>query len=184
MTSIVIILITEENILQVLRGFNRWWETNVVSDEFFKPIKRFAYFEARQAFEHVDIRRHVILTGSRRVGKSTIMYQFIHDLLERGVKSKNIIYVSFDHPILKMSTMDHIIRAFINNIALGSEIYLFLDEIQYAADWNGWLTAFPPIELWLLVLQAPYCMKRCRKAEWADGCKFKFLPSLFTNTWS
>lgn len=132
-------LITEGDILQVLRGFNRWWETNEVSDEFFKPIKRFAYYEARQAFEHVDIRRHVILTGSRRVGKSTIMYQFIHDLLARGVKSKNIIYVSFDHPILKMSNMDQIIKAFINNIALDNEIYLFLDEIQYATDWNGWL---------------------------------------------
>lgn len=132
-------LITDESILQVLRGFNRWWETNAISEEFSKPIKRFAYYEAKQAFEHADIRRHVILTGSRRVGKSTIMYQFINDLLDRGVLSKNIIYVSFDHPILKMSTMDQIIKAFINNIAVDENIYLFLDEIQYAKDWNGWL---------------------------------------------
>ncbi len=102
-------------------------------------FKRFAYYEAKLGFEHTEIRRNIILTGSRRVGKSTIMYQIINDLLENGIQSRNIVYVSFDHPILKMSHMDRIIKVFINNIALNENIFLFLDEIQYATDWNGWL---------------------------------------------
>lgn len=130
---------TDENILQVLRGYNKWWGTGKVSDDFAKPVKRFAYYEAKQSFEHATIRRHVILTGPRRVGKSTIMYQTIQDLLDRGVPCKNVIYVSFDHPLLKVSEIDRIMKVFMNNVAINENIYLFLDEIQYAHDWNGWL---------------------------------------------
>ncbi|UHA75476.1 ATP-binding protein [Paenibacillus sp. 481] len=132
-------LITDENVLQVLRGYNRWWDTGQINDDFAKPIKRFAYFDAKKSFEHQTIRRHVILTGPRRVGKSTIMYQTINDLLTSNVPSKNILYVSFDHPLLKMSEIDRIIKVYTHNVALGENIYLFLDEIQYAHEWSGWL---------------------------------------------
>ncbi|NMO94284.1 ATP-binding protein [Paenibacillus lemnae] len=132
-------LITDENILQVLRGYNRWWEIGEVPEDFAKPVKRFAYYDAKQSFEHTTIRRHVILTGPRRVGKSTILYQTIQEVLELGVQSKNILYVSFDHPILKVSDIDRILKIFINNIAIDEGVHLFLDEIQYAQDWNGWL---------------------------------------------
>lgn len=132
-------LITDEIVLQVLRGYNKWWETGTIPENFAKPVKRFAYYEAKQSFEHTTIRWHVILTGPRRVGKSTIMYQTIQDVLDAGVQSKNILYVSFDHPLLKVSEMDRILKVFINNVALNEGIYLFLDEIQYAHEWNGWL---------------------------------------------
>lgn len=132
-------LISDENILQVLRGYNKWWESGNVPDDFAKPVKRFAYYEAKQSFEHPAIRRHVILTGPRRVGKSTIMYQTIQNVLDSGAPSKNVLYVSFDHPLLKISEMDRILKVFINNVAINEHIYLFLDEIQYAHDWNGWL---------------------------------------------
>ena len=132
-------LITDENILQVLKDFIN----GGIPIKFPKILRSlsnaFAYYEAKLGFEHTEIRRHIILTGSRRVGKSTIMYQTINDLLENGIQSRNIVYVSFDHPILKMSHMDRIIKVFINNIALNENIFLFLDEIQYATDWNGWL---------------------------------------------
>lgn len=132
-------LVTDESVFQILRGYNKWWETGKVLSDFAKPVKRFAYFEAKQSFEHATIRRHVILTGPRRVGKSTIMYQTIQDVIESGVSPKNILYVSFDHPLLKISEIDRILRVFINNVALNEHLYLFLDEIQYAKDWNGWL---------------------------------------------
>lgn len=134
-------LITDESVLQVLRGYNKWWEIGKVPNDFAKPVKRFAYFDARQSFEHTSIRRHVLLTGPRRVGKSTIMYQTIQDMLEIGVPARNILYVSFDHPLLKISDIDRILKIFINNVASGENIYLFLDEIQYAKDWNAWLKA-------------------------------------------
>lgn len=132
-------LITDESILQVLSGYNKWWSTGEVSTEFAKPVKRFAYYDAMRSFEHTLIRRHVILTGPRRVGKSTIMYQTINDLLQAHIAPKNILYISFDHPLLKVSEIDRILKVFINNVAVDENIYLFLDEIQYAHEWNGWL---------------------------------------------
>ena len=47
--------------------------------------------------EHSDV-----LSGARRVGKTTIMYQMIDNLIDEGISPKNILYVSFDNPIVKL----------------------------------------------------------------------------------
>lgn len=136
------ILVSDENLLRALKGHNRWWESGTVTEDFAKPVKRFAYYEAKQSFNNTSIRRHVILTGPRRVGKSTIMYQTIKDLIDSNVSPKNIMYISFDHPLIKMSDVDRIVKMFINNISFNEDIYLFFDEIQYAKDWDSWLKVY------------------------------------------
>lgn len=65
-----------------------------------KPQKKLAFYEAMQMLRHESIRRFVVLSGVRIVGKTTILYQLIDDLTEKGVNPKNILYVSFDNPIL------------------------------------------------------------------------------------
>lgn len=90
--------------------------------------------------EHPQIRRGIILSGPRRVGKTTIMYQMIEDNLKKGIPAKNILYVSFDHPMLKLCDIGRIIEIFQNNLNPDErELYLFFDEIQYAQDWDLWL---------------------------------------------
>ncbi|TDF94430.1 ATP-binding protein [Paenibacillus piri] len=132
--------IADEKILKVLRGYNDWWTTNAISSELTRPVKRLAYFEAKKVFEHPQIRREVILSGPRRVGKTTIMYQMIEDCLKKGIPSKNILYVSFDHPMLKLCDIGRIIDVFQNNLNPDDRaLYFFFDEIQYAQDWDLWL---------------------------------------------
>lgn len=132
-------LLSDEKILKVLLGYNPWWATGQVPKELAKPVRRLAFFEAKKAFEHNSIRRYVLLVGPRRVGKTTIMYQMIQYYLTR-VTSKNILYVSFDHPLLKLCDIGRILEVYQLNIApADSELYLFLDEVQYATDWNSWL---------------------------------------------
>lgn len=133
--------ISQEQILKVLIGFNPWWATGQVSDSFLKPVKRLAFYEARKIYHHPSIRREVILSGARRVGKTTIMYQMINDLLKNKKRTaKQVVYVSFDHPLLKLSSIDRILDAFKQNISFDyEELFLFFDEIQYANDWNTWL---------------------------------------------
>ena len=87
-------LVNSENILSLLFSYNPWWQTGAIQKEFNKPMKRFAYYEAMKTLNH-EIRRSVILCGARRTGKTTIMYQAIHELLERGVLAKNILFISF-----------------------------------------------------------------------------------------
>lgn len=86
-----------------------------------------------------DIRRTVVLTGTRRVGKTTIQYQMIEALLQNGVPPQKIVFISMDHPMLKLSAMNDILECYHENIYPEQDVYYFFDEIQYAQDWDKWL---------------------------------------------
>lgn len=133
---------TPENILKLLYSYNPWWRDGTFPKDLRKPVKRVAYYEAMKLFTHPDLRRYVILSGARRVGKTTIVYQMIEALLREGVEPKKIIYISFDHPLLKFCTLDEIMDIYEKYISPSDEAYLFLDEIQYADDWQRWLKVF------------------------------------------
>lgn len=132
----------EEQVLKILNTYNPWWKTAQIPSDYLKEMKRTAYYETEKIMENKTIRRFVILSGARRVGKTTILYQIIQKLLEKGINEKNILYVSLDNPILKFGTLDKIMDIYINNVASSGEIYIFMDEIQYAKDWNNWLKVF------------------------------------------
>lgn len=129
---------TKDGILKVLRGFNPWWVSGAVSPAFQKNYKRFAYYEAMKRMQG-EIRRTVVITGARRVGKTTIEYQMISSLLEQGVAAQQIVFISLDHPMLKLAGMNDILECYHENVYAGQDVYYFFDEIQYAADWANWL---------------------------------------------
>ncbi len=133
--------ISEEQMLRVLFGLNPWWRTGVAPKDLARPVKRAAFYEARRFLQVEPIRRVVVLSGARRVGKTTIMYQMIEDLLATGVSSKSVLYVTFDHPLLKFFNIGQIVDVFRGSIAPAADgnVYLFFDEVQYASDWNNWL---------------------------------------------
>jgi len=128
-----------ENILRVLTAFNPWWRTGSIRPEFRKTYKRFAYFETINHLEHKDIRRAVVLTGTRRVGKTTIQYQIIENLLSQKVNPKRLLFVSLDHPLLKLCNINDILTCYRENIYGDEDACYFFDEVQYAADWDMWL---------------------------------------------
>lgn len=132
-------IINQDDILKVLISYNPWWKTGEVPRESLKEMKRTAYLEAQEAFLKKDIRRFVLLTGARRVGKTTILYQQIKQLIENGIDVKNILYVSFDNPILKFCKLNTLLELYDIHMSGEGEKYLFLDEIQYAEDWDNWL---------------------------------------------
>jgi uncharacterized protein len=134
-------IVTPENILKLLYAYNPWWRDGLVPSEYSKPTKRFAYHEAVKMLQH-DLRRHVILSGARRVGKTTLLFQVIETLLKQKVDAKNILYMSFDHPLLKFCSMEEIMSIYQTNVSADDNYYLFFDEIQYAGDWEMWLKVF------------------------------------------
>lgn len=85
-------IIKQENILKVLAGFNPWWKTGAVAPAFLKSYKRISYYETLEKISHTTIRRNVILSGARRVGKTTIIYQVIDNLLKQGVAPEQIVF--------------------------------------------------------------------------------------------
>ena len=130
---------SKESILKVLTAFNPWWKTGAVNPKMAQPYKRFAFYEAMKRLDQTDIRRTVVLTGTRRVGKTTIQYQMIDTLLNRGVSPQKIVFISMDHPMLKLSGVNEVLESYHENIYAEQDVYYFFDEIQYAQDWDKWL---------------------------------------------
>ena len=85
---------------QIFERYNPWW----VQD--FKPegIPREKYLKLlSKTFKTKDV---VFIVGLRRAGKTTLMYQYINQLLDE-IDPERIVYFSMDHPRLtKASILD------------------------------------------------------------------------------
>jgi len=90
----------------------------------------------RQGLDSRDI---LLLTGLRRVGKTTLMRELVHHLLfERGVSSTCIMYASLDAYPLHRVTMEELVDKFrqMHRHPFERRLYLFLDEVTAATDWE------------------------------------------------
>lgn len=82
----------------------------------------------------------MLLSGARQVGKTTLFLQAIDELIASGVPPGNILYATFDHPLLKLVGLDVLLKIWREyEPAKEGPEYLFLDEIQVAKDWQTWL---------------------------------------------
>ena len=131
-------IVTQENILSILTSFNTWWQTGIVPKGYLKEFKRSGYYTCKKKMES-DLRRIVVMSGARRTGKTTIMYQIISDLLQGGVKPQNILFFTFDHPVIRTVGMDQVLSIYKNNISGDEQFYMFVDEVQFDKDWTHYL---------------------------------------------
>ena len=77
--------------------------------------------------------------GIRRTGKSYMMYQQIHNLMNDGISSPQIVYVNFeDERLLEIGVDDlnTILEIGIEFSGSKGKPYLFLDEIQNVDGWE------------------------------------------------
>lgn len=120
---------------QVLRGFNPWWVQRI------PQIPQFRRTAFSVAFSHLNdssIRRAVLLSGPRRVGKTTIFQQIATTLVQTGSDPKSILYCSLDHPVFKPMPLHRILALYHETVyPEGSPATLLLDEIQYSRDWEA-----------------------------------------------
>ena len=129
---------TRPELFAVLRQYNPWWAGGRFPD--LPAWRRAAFREIVGWTENPPAGRSLLLSGARQVGKTTLFLQAIDDLLERGIPPTNILYATFDHPLLKLAGLEALLRIWreFELRAAGPE-YLFLDEIQVAKDWQTWL---------------------------------------------
>jgi len=130
--------ITQEQLIGVLGQFNPWWRGDAVFE--LPTWKRAAWQELHQWVENPPAPRAVLLSGARQVGKTTLLLQSIAALLDSGTPPANILYATFDHPILKLAGIDAVLEAWRQREprADGPE-YLFLEEAQLIRDWQVWI---------------------------------------------
>jgi predicted AAA+ superfamily ATPase len=129
---------TDSELFGVLRQFNPWWGGARVAG--LPSWKRAAFSEIAQWAADPPAGRALLLCGARQVGKTTLFLQMIRDLLDQGVPPQNILFATFDHPLLKLVGVEKVIGLWgqYETLAAGPQ-YLFLDEIQMVKDWQVWL---------------------------------------------
>lgn len=121
-------------ILSVLHGFNPWWSARALSVPIFK---RLAFETCRTYLQDSSLRRAILLSGPRRVGKTTILAQIADGLVRDGISPKGIFYISLDHPLIKLLNVRQILDIYHNNIhPEGEQSFLLFDEIQYSREWE------------------------------------------------
>lgn len=122
----------------VLRQYNPWWAGGRSSE--LPTWQRAAFREVLAWAESPPAGRALLLSGARQVGKTTLFLQTIDRLLDSGVPPQNILYATFDHPLLKLTGLEGLLRLWreFEPAQEGPE-YLFLDEIQITKDWQTWL---------------------------------------------
>ncbi len=132
-------IVSDGQVIKVLRQYNPWWRISSAIKEESKPQKRVAYYEALKMLKHKSIRRFVVLSGVRRVGKTTILYQIMDNLIKEGVNPKNILYATFDNPILKLVNVENVLSIYESLYPAQGTKYIFFDEIQYTDNWELWM---------------------------------------------
>ena len=132
-------LVSDEQVIKALRQYNPWWRNPSAIKEESKPQKRLAYYEALKIIKHKTLRRFAVLSGARRVGKTTILYQKIDNLIDEGVNPKNILYVTFDNPIVKLVNVEKVLSIYESLYPIQGTKYIFFDEIQYTDNWELWM---------------------------------------------
>ncbi|MFA6183735.1 MAG: ATP-binding protein [Parcubacteria group bacterium] len=119
---------------ELLYRYNPWWEGEI---DLKNSISRPIFFQ--EMLDNLRKRQIVILTGLRRVGKTTLMKQLIRHLLdEKNIKAEHIFYISLDDYLLKDKSILEIVEEYrkIHRLAHDKKVFLFLDEITYQKDFE------------------------------------------------
>ncbi|MDP3559545.1 MAG: ATP-binding protein [Legionellaceae bacterium] len=130
--------ISKNELISVLSQFNPWWRSESIPD--LPTWHRAAFQELKRWLMHPPAPRAILLSGARQIGKTTLLLQAIEELLKIGIKPGNILYVTFDHPLIKMSNIDELLEAWREREPQTDEIeYIFLDEAQFVRNWGTWI---------------------------------------------
>ena len=91
-----------------------------------------------------DFRRYQVVLGPRQVGKTTLLHQTVRHLLGSGIEPRRVWWLRLDDPYLQSVQLGGLVRAAIRASGATAErpVYLMLDEVAYADQWDRWLKTF------------------------------------------
>ncbi len=121
--------------IEQLGEWNPWWENKMLVRDLAGKDRP----DYKLLLESVMIREITIVTGVRRSGKSTIMYQMINNLIKKGVDPLQILFANFDDKKLSNSGLDDIYESYRASLNPDKKAYIFLDEIHKKDGWESWI---------------------------------------------
>ncbi len=87
-----------------------------------------------------------VLVGQRRTGKSYLLRQIAHTLMQKGVSPKNIFFINkefieFDE-VKDYKDLDKLIKLYQKNLKPTGKIFLFIDEVQNIQQWERLINSY------------------------------------------
>ena len=138
-----------EEIQEILKLLNPWWKDNLISQELARPYKREIFPKISGL---INYRQIVLLSGLRRVGKTTLLYQII-ELLIKKINSKKILYFNFDKKVEEIIEILESYQKLVNINWKKEKMFVFLDEITRLNEWATKLKmlydAFPNLKFFI-----------------------------------
>jgi len=149
----------------ILFWFNPWWENK----GFFTGILRKKYLEL--VISNLENKQALVIVGSRRVGKTTLIHQTVNSLLESGVEAKRLIYLPLDHPSLQGKKILELLEEArtLHGFARSEKLYLFLDEVQFFDNWEQEAKAITDFENVKLIISGSASTKILSKGTFLTG---------------
>lgn len=134
--------VSENEISARLAGDNPWW-SEVDNQPEVSTLKKRHYFQSfKTLVEQQEVNRAIILMGPRRVGKTVMLHQLVHDLIAGGQNPKSIIYAAIDTPTFSGIPLEKLIDIFCARNEINKrkdKIFVLFDEIQYLKQWENHL---------------------------------------------
>jgi predicted AAA+ superfamily ATPase len=115
-----------------LPTINPWWENEKFRH---KVIERPRYVNVENLTEDRLIK---IFIGSRRVGKTNLLYSIINHLLEQDINPRHILYLTGELRELENSRLLDVVSDFQSSMQIKrhEKFYLIVDEVQEIAHWQ------------------------------------------------
>ncbi|MEW5896358.1 MAG: ATP-binding protein [Nanoarchaeota archaeon] len=124
----------KDKIIQILQGQNFWGKDQQLG---FIRKSYLKTFRSRS-----QLKEALVLVGVRRCGKSTLSKQFMAELIQKGVKKEETLYINLEEPpfssYLNLELLDMIYSAYREIISDQTKI-IVLDEIQNIPAWEKWV---------------------------------------------
>jgi len=121
--------------IEKLYEWNPWWaEKNAIKKRIGK--QRPAY---GSLLNSINVKQITIITGVRRSGKSTLMYQMVDKLLNKRIKPEQILFINLEDKKLSKNSLDEMYNEYRQKLNPDKKAFVFLDEIHKKGGWEHWI---------------------------------------------
>lgn len=133
-----------DDLQRVFDEQNPWHLQGRVPTSLARPIERPLAQLLWKRLRNDEPRRFQLILGPRRVGKTTVLYQTVRRLIDAGLDPRRIWWLRMDHPLLLQEDLGQLVRSVVEycDASLDSPVFLMLDELVYAQNWDLWLKTF------------------------------------------
>jgi len=149
---------------QLFYRYNPWWENKNFHHQ---SIERPLLIEKTENVVNQSL--IAVISGLRRIGKTTLMKQIIYKLItQKQIEQKYIFFVSLDNYLLKDQSLLAIVEEYfkIHGLSYSEKVYLFFDEITYKEDYEVQLkNLIDSYHVQIVISSSSSSMLRNRKAH-------------------